>query len=123
MQALPLARYDAARRALAEAHRIDEVKSIRDKWVAMQAYAQQAKDTSLITKATEIRMRAERRAGELLRDMAERKERHSGRGHTRTVGSRAATPRTEPKLSDLGINKTQSSRTPRSSSTAALSAI
>jgi hypothetical protein len=102
--------YDAAKRALAEAHRVDEVKRIRDEAVAIQAYAQQAKDTSLITKATEIRMRAERRAGELLRDMAERKERHSGRGHTRTVGSRAATPRPEPKLSDLGINKTQSSR-------------
>ena len=72
----------------------------------MQAYAKQAKDTTLITQATEIRMRAERRAGELLIEMAERKERHSGRGHTRTVGSRAATPRAEPKLADLGINKT-----------------
>ena len=105
-----LIRYDAARRALAGAHRVDEVKRIRDKAVAMQCYAKQAKDTSLITQATEIRMRAERRAGELLIEMAERKERHSGRAHTRTVGSRAATPRAEPKLADLGINKTQSSR-------------
>jgi len=103
-----LIRYDAACRALADAHRVDEVKSIRDKAVAMQAYAKQAKDTTLITQATEIRMRAERRAGELLIEMAERKERHSGRGHTRTVGSRAATPRAEPKLADLAASTRRS---------------
>jgi malate synthase len=101
-----LMRYDAARRALAEAHRVDEVKSIRDKAVAMQAYAKQAKDTTLITQATEIRMRAERKAGEMLIDMSTRKERHAGKA---AKGSRVATPTAAPKLADLNINKTQSS--------------
>jgi hypothetical protein len=62
--------------------------------VAMQAYAKQAKDTTLITQATEIRMRAERRAGELLKEMADNNERHSGRGDQKT-GSQAATPKVE----------------------------
>ena len=97
-----LSKYDAARRALGECHRVDEVKSIRDQAVAMQAYAKQAKDLTLITQATEIRMRAERRAGELLRDMAERGE----RAIRKNMKSQPATS----KLSDLGINKTESSR-------------
>jgi hypothetical protein len=54
-------------------------------------------------------MRAEIRAGELLAEMAERKERHDGSNKQNLRGSHAGTPVT-PKLADLGVSKSQSSR-------------
>lgn len=98
-----LIRYEAARTALAEAYRVDEVKDIRDKAEAMAAYARQAKDQDLILWATEIKVRAERRAGEMLTRAAESGERHR---HGRADQDKPK-PTT---LVDLGISSNQSSR-------------
>jgi len=99
-----LIRYDAARRALAAAHRVDEVKAIRDKAEAVRVYAKQAGDYDLQNQACEIRIRAERRAGELLVDMQTSGERQpKERGRPTKVSS----PTTLPKL---GITRDQSSK-------------
>jgi len=58
--------YDTACRALAEAKLIDEVKGVADKAMAMQLYARQARDKSLMADAAEIRERAEYRLAEML---------------------------------------------------------
>src|SRR5262249_45189936 len=64
------------------------------------------KDRRLIEDATEIRMRAERRAGELLAEMD--KNRGAIPGKTGRKGKPVLDP--TPKLADLSITKTQSSR-------------
>jgi hypothetical protein len=107
MNGTSLTKYDSTLNALGEAQRVEEVKDIRDQAVAMEEYARQAKNTELIERAVEVRLRAERRAGEMLAEMAERGERDNGKGNRNPgLKSHAGTP----KLADLGITKSQSSR-------------
>jgi phage N-6-adenine-methyltransferase len=98
-----LIKYNEARRALAEAHSVDEVKDIRDKAAAMQEYAKQAKDTELIRYSTDIKYRAERRAGEMLIALGER------RGGDTTPNS-SPSEFARPSNKQLGITDNQSSR-------------
>lgn len=102
-----LVKYEKARSALAEAHSFDEVKDIRDKAEAMAAYARQAKDTELIEFATEIKVRAERRCGEMLHAAAKTGERATKQKHKGSMSDAATCP---PSLADLGITRDQSSR-------------
>jgi N6-adenosine-specific RNA methylase IME4 len=107
-----LVKFNAAKQALAEAHRIDEAKDIRDKHVAIKAYARQAKDKDLLRHATGIIKRAERRTGELLKEMAERGERDAGQGGDRKSRLHGETVIDEKPmtLADMGISKIQSHR-------------
>lgn len=67
---MQLVKYEAMVLAINECHNVDEVKDIRDKARALEMYARQAKNTDAERKAADVRLRAERRTGELLRDMA-----------------------------------------------------
>jgi hypothetical protein len=67
-EAAGLIRYDAMCRAIAVAYAVDEVKDIRDKALALERYAAQARNTEAERQACEIRLRAERRAGQLLKE-------------------------------------------------------
>ena len=60
-----LVRYDAMCRAIDAAHQIDEVKDIRNEAARLEHYARQAQNTDAERRAAEIRLRAERKAGQL----------------------------------------------------------
>ena len=77
-----LIRYDAACRALAEAKRVDDVKAIKDKAVAIRAYARQIKNPQLEADAWEIKKRAEDKFGELSAAL-EKAQHGPGRGKKR----------------------------------------
>jgi hypothetical protein len=101
-----LTKYNAARYALSVAVQVDEVKDIRDKAEAMAAYARQAKDTELVQWATEIKVRAERRAGQMLSEMPKA----TGKSGQFTGGHIVVPPVKEQTLADIGITKNESSR-------------
>ena len=93
---------DRAKQALAEASNIDEIKEVIDRAEAIRLYFRKAADgLDAQNQAAEIKIRAERRAGELLREID--RERRGGDRRSKSRGGAL-------KLADLGINKNQSSR-------------
>jgi hypothetical protein len=97
-----LVKYDAMCRAINAAYKVDEVKDIRDKAVALEHYARQAQNTDAERHAAEIRLRAERKAGQLLAKMPKQNGARDGK--------QTGSPEMTPLLSDLGISKNQSSQ-------------
>ena len=68
---MELVKYNAACRAVAEAISVDELKQIRDLNKAAAKAAEIAKDRQMELDALEIRARAERRLGEIIREQKE----------------------------------------------------
>lgn len=106
---MQLVRYEQARSALAACRSVDEVKDIRDKAEAMAAYARQAKDTDLIQWATEIKVRAERQAGEMLAAMP-KSQGVKFNGRAADGSFRQSHDDSAQTLADVGVTAVQSSR-------------
>lgn len=102
---MQLVKYDAMCRAITEAHKVDEVKDIRDKALAIETYSRQAKNMDAELKACEIRLRAERRAGQLLAEMEKAK---AGRP-PENPSPKGSNFRGGQTLRDMGISHKQSS--------------
>jgi hypothetical protein len=96
-----LMRYDTMCRAIDAAYEVDEVKDIRDQAIALEVYARQAKNTEAERKACEIRLRAERRAGELSRQIP-----HSNPGSRKKDLAGAVPPKSQV-LRDAGVSEDQ----------------
>jgi hypothetical protein len=82
------------------------VKNIRDLPAALKAYAKQAGEgLDNQNLMAEIKLRAERRAGELLQDMEDARP-----GKKPTELGNTVLPNSAPTLAEVGITKMQSSR-------------
>jgi hypothetical protein len=100
-----LVKYDAACRALAEAASVDEVKEIRNQARALKHYARMANNRELEADATAIRIRAERRVGEMMEQGKNDRAGHGGDRKSRVPGKPL-----KPTLTDAGINKSLANR-------------
>ena len=109
-----LVKYDEACRAIAAAKAVDEVKDIRDKAEAMRVYARQAQNRGLEIDAAEIRMRSERRLGEMIvaqKETVGLNQGRAGAGRPALGGAETEQPKpdTRPTLAEVGIDRKLSS--------------
>lgn len=75
---MELVLHNAMRLAIDNCHKVDELADLHNKALALELYAKQARDTDAERKACEIRLRAERKAGDLFKDMARTPASESG---------------------------------------------
>lgn len=99
--------YDSAVDALQECKYADEVKGWVDRAAATQAYARMAQNKSLEVDAAEIRIRAERRLGEMLAE--QKSSGNMAKGH-KFAGGTQTEPPASPTLAEVGIPKKLSAR-------------
>src|SRR6516225_5270577 len=103
--------YNAAKAALAKAVKVDEVTKIHGKAAAMKAAAKVAKDKSLEADAAEIRIRAERRLGELMAEQKKTVGFNKGGGDKKSKHRDSKKPGdAKPTLAEAGIDKTMAHR-------------
>lgn len=106
MEAAEIVLVDGARKALAQAKTIDEIKDVRDKAEAIRKYVKQAGySLEAQNDAAEIKLRAERKAGETIQQMQE-----NGQLATRGGDQKTKSHDVTLNLSDLGLHKMQSRR-------------
>jgi hypothetical protein len=94
--------YNNVLNALEKCVEVDEVKEIHDKAIGLQAYAMQAKDPRLIQLATEVKMRAVRKIGQLMKKELKAGQRQPRGGDRK---SKASKKPLMPTLKQLGIDK------------------
>jgi hypothetical protein len=104
--------YNAAKAALTKAKQVDEVKNIHDKAAAVKAAAKVAKDKTLEADAVEIRMRAERRLHELMKEQKKVIGFNKGGGDQRSKHRDSTKPggNTKATLAEAGIDKNLAQR-------------
>jgi hypothetical protein len=101
-----LVRYDEMCRAITEAYIVDEVKQIRDQATALEHYARLAHNIEAERQCAQIRLRAERRWGELY----EKQGKARGNRNDGEFGGRISPPPNNAKtLANMGVSKQQSS--------------
>jgi len=105
-----LTKWNTARQAIIEAKSVDEVKNIKDRAEAMRAYAKQVGESLEVqNNICEIKLRAERKMGEMLKEMPKAMGNEYG-GRNKIDSNRMLPSNPTPTLKDIGIEKYESSR-------------